>query len=81
MTELKERKLILNDEEIKFESLSDEQKVLFENIENHNVEERSALVQADKHRRLKESYANDLQRTFVKEEEEEDEETTEEGDS
>lgn len=78
MTELKERKLILNDEEIKFESLSDEQKVLFENIENHNVEERSALVQADKHRRLKESYANDLQRTFVKEE---DEETTEEGDS
>tara|TARA_B100000900_G_C20088789_1_gene517120 strand:+ start:123 stop:368 length:246 start_codon:yes stop_codon:yes gene_type:complete len=81
MTELKERKLILNDEEIKFESLSDEQKALFENIENHNVEERSALVQADKHRRLKESYANDLQRTFVNEEENESEETTEEGDS
>ena len=45
------------------------------------VEERSALVQADKHRRLKESYANDLQRTFVNEKENEDEETTEEADS
>ena len=54
---------------------------MFENIENHNVEERSALLQADKHRRLKESYANDLQRIFVNEEENKDEETTEEGDS
>jgi len=78
MTETKERKLILDDQEVLFEHLDENQKYLFNQIERHNQDEMTARVNLDQHMRLKESYAASLRLSMQNNE---DKETSEEGDS